>query len=314
MNSSVKLAIPETGRMAQETLAWLAKRNVVEAKWAAKTAEALDKTRKLDSETVAKKALLAQWNQGLEGITLKPDLRSGWRIAVSAVQTEQCGIDTLIYGSQYPTISGIREGLADAAVIGLDDLFAATVPYLARSSRPKTWDALNRALLPRNSTDVRVVGSTGLEDYAGICLLLPTNGGIVRQKLAEAMAGLLPVYVKGKNQGLAYYLLGRKADARPTEMIEDAVTADKCFGLDVVRTGKTAVERELHVLPPLLFTFSVVAVDITKYVLLNSDGKKLRDFVECIKPRNNPQDDYGTGMRAWENSVKNTLGKLWVGP
>ena len=305
----LKIAIPNTGRMAQETLEWMAQRGVVDAGWAGDAVKAIGVVRKMDSQAAVIAAVQSYWQAGLSGIAPMYDIRSGWRIGITAAEGKTNGTQAIVYGSPYPTISGIREGLADAAVIGLDDLFAAMVPYLARGKRLTCWGRLNRTIWPQNSTDVRVAGSTGTQDYAGICLLSPINNGDARRKLSGLKEGKIPVYVKGRNQGLAYYLLGSKVDARPTEEIEDTIVAEKCFGFDVVRTGRTAVEKGLYVLPPRMLTFSVVAVDMAKY----SANENLKAVIQSMKLVTDPRRDYVEGAKGWQDSVSRTLGKLWVG-
>ncbi len=328
-NQTVKIAIPETGGMAQETLEWLENLGIdwdidlspppkgyewpwktgFDYRWPRNAIKLMREAKKRESEEEVINRLVEGWERYEDyAVTVKYDLRSGWRIAFSAKEAVIGGVPALIYGSDYPTISGIREGLADAAIIGLDDLFAAMVPYMARGKRPVRWDKLNAAIRP-NSTDVRVIGSTGLRDYAGLCLLATSNGENARQILEDTIEGSLPVYVKGRNQGLAYYLLGQKVDARPTESIEEAIRFDKCLGLDVVRTGRTAAEKELYVMPPLLFTFSVIAVDIAKY-----EGRQAtKSAINSLKPVLEPNQDYIQCRKDWEAAVTKTLGKLWVG-
>ncbi len=312
MNDSVTIAIPETGRMAQETLEWLAQKRAVSPDWAAKAAEAIGNARKLDNETAAKDDLLKRLSEGLEGITLKYDLRSGWRLALSAKQTVLEGTPVTIYGSQYPSVAGIREGLADAAVIGLDDLFATMLPYLMRTSnyyRTNRWDSLNAAIQPQSSTDVRVIGSTGMQDYAGLFLLFPATAGYPTFYINALLEGKMPIYVKGRYQGLAYYFFGDAIDARPTEKIEEAIKSEKCFAIDIVRTGKTLAENSIMAIGgPLLTTFSVIAADIAKY----TGNQTTRDVINALQPVKNPEQDYALGVKQWQQSLERTLEGLWI--
>lgn len=308
MNDSVTIAIPETGRMSQEVLKWLAQKGAVSQSWAAKAAEAIGNVRKRDNEAAAKGDLLKRWSEGLEGVTLKYDLRSGWRLALSAKQTEMEGTPMTIYGSQYPTINGIREGLADAAVIGLDDLFAAMLPYLQTQAIAR-WNQLNSAIQPQESTDVRVIGSTGMQDYAGLFLLLPGKAGSLAERIRLLFERKLPLYVKGRYQGLAYYLLGSNIDARPTENIERAIEAEQCFGMDIVQTGTILAKNEIRAVgKPLLITFSVIAADISLY----NQNPAVRSAIDALQPVKDPEVDYIRGAEQWQQSLKKTLGGLWI--
>lgn len=318
MTDSVTIAIPETGRMAQETLEWLAQKGAVSQEWAAKAAEAIGNVRKRDNETAAKDDLLKRWSEGLEGITIKYDLRSGWRVAVSAAQSRVGTTPVVVYGSSPPTITGIREGLAEVAVIGFDDLVATMVPYFAnRTADGETavalsilanpWTTVNYKLSSKNITDVRVLGATGMNDYAGLCLLVSEKSKSPEQALNETKEGKLPVYVKGRYQGLAYYLLGDKIDARATERIEEAVNADNAAAIDIVRTGETVLKNQLLVIGrQLMVTKSVVAVDITRY---NAD-KNVKTVADMVV-RNSPGADLDSAV-AWRRALENKLGSSWV--
>lgn len=309
---SIKIAIPETGRMAQEVLKWLAQKGAVSPDWVAKAATAIGNVRKRDDETEAKEALLKYWNVNLEGLTMKYDLRSGWRVALSAKRAVLQGNPVMIYGSQYPTISGIREGLADAAIIGLDDLFASMLPYLQTRGgygAIARWNQLNSAIQPQESTDVRVIGSTGMQDYAGLFLLFPAAAGDPSFYLNALLEGKMPLYVKGRYQGLVYYFFGDAIDARPTEKIEEAIRSEKCFAVDIVRTGTTLAENSIMAIGgPLLTTFSVIAVDIAKY----TENQTTRAVINALQPVKNPEQDYTIGVKQWQRSLERTLEGLWI--
>ncbi len=312
MEKPIVIAIPETGRMAQDVLKWLAQKGAVSPDWVAKAAEAIGNVRKRDNETAAKSDLLKRLSEGLEGITLKYDLRSGWRLALSAKQTVMEGTPMTIYGSQYPTVAGIREGLADAAIIGLDDLFATMLPYLMTAFgyyRTNRWDNLNAAIRPQSSTDIRVIGSTGMQDYAGLFLLFPATAGYPSFYINAMLEGKMPLYVKGRYQGLAYYFFGDGIDARPTEKIEEAIRSEKCFAIDIVRTGTTLAENSIMAIGgPLLTTFSVIAADIAKY----TGNQTTRDVINALQPVKKPEVDYDKGAKQWQQSLEKTLGDLWI--
>ena len=83
-NGGFKLAIPTTGRLAQEALEWLASLGVLETLWVTSVVKTINDFKKLPEEKTARDAVKRIWEEGLEGVTLKYDLRSGWRAAFSA--------------------------------------------------------------------------------------------------------------------------------------------------------------------------------------------------------------------------------------
>ncbi len=307
-NNRIKIAIPTTGRLAQESLKWLAELGVVDKPWTKQIVEAISKVKKLDTETYAKEALREEWNSGLEGLTLKYDLRSGWRLAFSAKDANLGGIPVTIYGSEPPTINGIRQGLGEIAIIGYDDLVAAMIPYIDPSEDVSLWGDLNAAIKP-NSTDVRIIGSTGLNDYAGLFLMAGKDMEVERDTYMLAVrSGKIPVFVKGRYQGLLYYLVGDKVDARATEDVEKATKDGRCFGFDLVRSGNTIQKEQMKLMGrPRLYTRSVIVIDEAKF---KQDGN-LRDVVSAFKPWDGTED-YQEDIVPWELKLEQRLGDLWV--
>jgi hypothetical protein len=331
MNNTIKLAIPTTGRLAEESLEWLSNLGIVETEWAQQVIEAVGNVKKHDSESYVKNALLERWQKELEGVTLKYDLRSGWRIAFSAKETEIEGEKIMIYGSEPPTINDIRQGIGEIAIIGFDDLMAAMIPYVSRPGRGnnvntnppfvnyrtvKNWEMLNGFIERKNSTDVRVIGSTSMQDYAGLFLMVDDMWDVTQTDLEDMANGKKPVYVKGRNEGLAYYYLGNEIDAVACENIEDIVSSQrKSFGLDIVRTGKTVQVNNLKLVgEPVLVTKSVVAVDINKYNkgFTNRATPNLPDVVFSLQLERDTKKDYESGIPAWRSGLEKELRNAWA--
>lgn len=312
-DETVKIAIPATGRMAQECLEWLVAKGAFEQQWTEEAIAAMDSVKKVTAEEPAVKAIQKSWNQGIRGLTLKYDLRSGWRIAFSAKNGMLNGNPVTIYGSDPPTIAGIRQGLAEAAVLGFDDLLAAMVPYFKRGTEPELWQNplgwkwLNDQIVP-NSTDVRVLGATGINDYAGLFILaskMPPSDYF--EKIKE---GRVPVFVKGRNQGLAYCLLGNDIDARPVEEVEDAVKSEKAYGLDISRSGDTVLKSGLLLVGPCrLYTTPLITVDVGK---LKSRPGLSETMLSLLGGDKASDGYYSERINAWERGLSQKLGKQWV--
>lgn len=328
--NTVKLAIPSTGRLAAESLERLAACGIVQQDWADNMAEALQSIKKRETESgvmqelIERDIYLDRILDNPEGLTVKYDLRSRWRAAFSAVDSQLTGeykmtkvrertpikvngTPVLIYGSEPPTINGIRQSLAELAIIGFDDLVAAMIPYFRRNAVVTDWSGLNKAISFRKSTDVRVIGSAGMKDYAGVFLLASEQWKEESGFLEKIASGKIPVYVKGRNEGLAYYLLGKKADARSTEEVEKAIISENCFGLDIVRTGTTVLERQLTMIGnPLLITMGVLAVDIAKYNAV----KGVREVAARILPQDSTYDSR-EGIPNWMAQLEQKTGSSW---
>ncbi|HLD97573.1 MAG TPA: hypothetical protein VI934_04470 [Candidatus Nanoarchaeia archaeon] len=272
----VKLAIPSTGRLNKEILERFAKLGILDEGRSLQIARFTDWVKKQSDEQKARETILGLWTANVDGITLAYDLRSGWRASFSAVETKYAGIDTVIYGSSYPAISGIREGVGDIAIIGYDELLASMLPFLREGKKPLRWSEFNSMLTSQRSTDVRVLGSLGLQDFAGLFLITSINdpdiGWFNDASTLDAAFCTRKLYVKGRNQGLAYYFLGEKIDAIATENLEYAINARRSgnerydLGLDLVRSGKTLLGSGLTTIGgPQLYTLSVVVVDKARY-------------------------------------------------
>lgn len=319
-NKSVKIAIPATGRMTEKMLRLLGSLGIVKRDWAEDAAYAIGTVKKNGSEDEVRAALVSKWEDGIEGLTMNYDLRSGWRLAFSATETEVAGIPVVVYGSEPPTINGIRQGLAEVAVIGYDDLLAAMVPFLrrdfAKANEPISpgWRMMDLLLRDRKLTDVTVLCPTGLMDYAGLFMLASASKPVSEDYLTAVVEGRTPVFVKGRYEGLAYYLLGTNVDTRATEDIEDAVKSAEGFGLDIVQTGATVAEKSLQVVgEPLLVTRSLITVDGAKYnrsLQLKAVVKALSyEYDRRVKPRLAQEDEE---IRNWKSSLEQKLGGLWV--
>ncbi len=328
--NAVKLAIPSTGRLAAESLERLAACGIVQKDWADGIAEALEEIKKRETEESVREELddrftyVDQIGENPEGLTIKYDLRSGWRAAFSAVDSQLTGeyllsevrdrtpmvVDgtpVVIYGSEPPTINGIRQSLAELAIIGFDDLLAAMLPNLRRNTAVRDWNGLNKAIAFKKSTDVRAIGSAGMKDYAGIFLLASERWKEESGFLEKIALGKIPVYVKGRNEGLAYYLLGKKADARATEEVEEAVRSENVLGLDVVRTGTTVLEQQLTMVGrPFLITMSVLAADIAKYERVGG----VSNVAAKILPKDNAYDQK-QGIPQWVAQLEQKAGSAW---
>lgn len=316
VNEAVRIAIPTTGRMTQECLEWLVAKGALEEQWTKAVTAALDVVRKVDDEEPVVQEVAKLWSQGVRGITAKYDLRSGWRIAFSANNRLQSRTPVTIYGSEPPTITGIRQGLADAAILGFDDLVAAMVPYFKVGDKPEMWQTpfgwkgLNDRILP-TSTDVRVLRPTGIDDYAGLFLLASqAQSAQVTGLIKQIRKGYVPMYVKGRNQGLAYYLFGEFVDARPTEEIEEAVKSEKAFGLDIVRSGSTVLKNNLMLVGPcLLYTTPMITVDVWK---LQNKPSLAEVMISLTKGESGTDTDYIRRVYDWEQGLCSRLGSQWV--
>ncbi len=316
VNEAVRIAIPATGRMAQECLEWLVDKGALEEQWTKAAVAALDEVKKVDDEEPVVQEVAKLWSQGMRGMTAKYDLRSGWRTALSATNGLLAGTSVTIYGSEPPTITGIRQGLADAAILGFDDLLAAMVPYLRVGNKPEMWQTpfgwgeLNGRILP-TSTDVRVLRPTGIDDYAGLFLLASqAQSAQVTGLIKQIRKGYVPLYVKGRNQGLAYYLFGEFVDARPTEEIEEAVKSEKAFGLDIVRSGSTVLKNNLMLVGPcLLYTTPMITVDGWKLQNKPSVGAVM---FSLTKGENGTDAHYIRRVYDWEQGLCSRLGSQWA--
>ena len=306
-NGGFKLAIPTTGRLAQEALEWLASLGVLETLWVTSVVETINDFKKLPEEKTARDAVKRIWEEGLEGVTLKYDLRSGWRAAFSAKDAEMGGNPVTVYGSESPSINGILQGLGDVTVIGYDELVAAMVRYLYPGMNVPEWDKLNSRIVPK-STDVHVIGSTRIRDYAGLFLMVGESVDVNADYLLGIRSGRTPVYVKGQNEGLLYYLLGNDVDGRATEHVEQAARDDKTFCFDLVRSGSTVERERLKLVGnPLLVTMSVIAVDLAKH----SANPDLQQVVNNLNP-GEASEDYGEGIPRWETGLREKLGHSWL--
>ncbi len=301
-----KLAVPITGRLAVESLEWLAGLGILEKERVARIASSISNFKKLSDEKTAKNAVQKEWKEGLEGITLRYDLRSGWRAAFSAIETKIKDEPVTIYGSESPTINGIREGLGEIAIIGYDDLFAAMLPYLDSLKAVDDLSYLNDAIKP-NSTDVRLIGSTGQQDYAGLFLMTGKSTKVRKGYREEIRDGAVPVYVKGRYEGLLYYFLGNDVDARATEDVEEKAKSDNCFAFDLVRTGDTIIKKQMKLIGDhYLLTRAVIAVDHAKY----SQNERLRNVVSGLKPAD-VSKDFEEGVLPYISKLEEKLGELW---
>ncbi len=318
----IRMAIPATGRLAEESLEWLAALELVGKEWAGRAVDAIRNVKKRDSEEAAKKAVVESWDSGLEGITLKYDVRSGWRAAFSAKEN---GIDgssdpytpippttVTIYGSDFPTVNGIRESMAELAVIGFDELLATMLPYLDLKKLRRqfySYEDLNKAVSPPESTDVRIYAPVLTRDVAGFFLIANKKETLLDLDCRSAVSkGKRPVYLKGRYQGLAYLFFGNKVDVRPTDGIEEALKEGGCYGFDIVRTGQTVLENGLILLgEPILCTMPVLTMDAGKY----DKDKGLQNFIRnvlCV-----PRDNFSCGFNigAWNAELKRNLGNSW---
>jgi hypothetical protein len=321
-NATVNFAIPATGRLAQKSLKWLAEEGIVEAAWADMVIKAIGSIRKVEDEQQATLEVEKLWAEGLEGVTLKYDARSGWRAAFSAKKVkldngyaelfgrEAEGSTLTLYGANWPAVSGIMEGVTDLALIGFDDLLVAMLPYVnPQYGAVKDWNELNQAIFPKNSTDARVICSAPFEDYGGMFLIASPRIGLNTNSLERLVDGKIPLYMKGRYEGLAYYFLGDKVNVYSTERIEDALDKTECFALDMVSTGNTLTECGYQLLgKPLLYTRPVLVADIKKY----SNNRDIRDFVgKSVANNKFWRPDSTDDIQIWQNSLRQKLGPQW---
>ncbi len=304
MKPEITVAIQNSGRMCIESLEWLAGIGIVERSWQQEACYLIDNAKKKQGEDEIKNDIMNLWNSQKDGITLKYDLRSGYRASFLAKEEEIAGIPVMIYGSEPPTTNIITQSLGEIAIIGFDELLAAFVPYLQQDKKITSWGEFNSALKPL-STDAQYIGLTGIEDYAGLFLIASPKRKIEANYLEQIMQGRVPVAVKGQNEGLLYYLLGNNVLARPTNDIEQEVQENYCFGFDIVRTGSTVESNKLVVVgEPILCTKSVVVVDKKKY----SQNNAVREAANyLVRTPDNP-----SALYAWKAQLEETLGERWL--
>lgn len=304
MKPEITVAIQNSGRMCIESLEWLADIGIVERSWQQEACYLIGNAKKKQGEDEIKNEIMELWNSRKNGITLKYDLRSGYRASFLAKEEEIEGIPVLIYGSEPPTTNIITQSLGEIAIIGFDELLAAFVPYLQQDKKITGWEEFNSALRPL-STDAQYIGLTGIEDYAGLFLIASPKRKIEPDYLEQIIRGMIPVAVKGQNEGLLYYLLGDNVLARPTNDIEQEVQENSCFGFDIVRTGSTVESNKLVVVgEPILCTKSVVVVDKKRYSQ-NNAVRKAANYL--VRTPDNP-----SALYAWKAQLEETLGEKWL--
>ncbi len=317
----VTIAVPNTGRTAVQALKWLANAGFVDKGWQVKVARALEEERKSESEESTWNSLTKLRAEGIDGLAMKYDLRSGWRVNLTAKETAIDGVPVIIYGSEAPTTNVIMQSLGAVAIIGFDDLVATLVPYFREGTMITDWNsAINDALKP-NATDVRYFFPTGINDYA--CLFLIACREFLAQKpvqseeiIAEIRKGEIPVSVKGRYEGLAYYLLGPDSDVRVKEDIEESVRQGY-VGLDIVQSGSTVAENDFFIIgKPLLKTTSVITYDQGVYNR-GMSGKPTRDVITSLGRisgfwQENYELETSRKVGNWESSLEQKLAGRWL--
>ena len=250
-NGRIKIALPQTGRMAADYLRMLASEGMLDPEWSSEAAKAMENDGRL-GERDAAEAVEELRGRGIGGLKTTYDPgKDGHRVGLLSKEAEVEGIPVVFHGTDWPSVSGIREETSELAVIRLDDLTASMLPYLKPGSRRirkgfgnygQDMGWINEEIESENSTDVRVVGGAGLEDYAGLFVLVHKHDEIAEtarqysvfyefckraeriyahighgdqrelHKTGNALQDLLSkreVAVKGRHQGLAYAMLDR---------------------------------------------------------------------------------------------------------
>jgi hypothetical protein len=247
--------------------------------------------RRYSSNTDVEKRLQAVRRENSLGFGLNVGydlLRTGQpaRIFFKTLDTHIDGVPVRLIGrSHYDIPTALRNHEVQLGFVGWDELYADHVEHLTRGDI-REWGAMN-AFLKQGSTDVRVLGSADLQDYVGHFMLLDHSIG---RQIIEVMASddsaapylfrnhfgppmdvgggeFGPVYVDHKYQKIYQAMLPNwTAKFIGSDNVERDVRKNKGVGLYVVQSGKTITAENLHIVGPLFFSETIIAVNEEDYL------------------------------------------------
>jgi hypothetical protein len=198
------------------------------------------------------------------------------------------------------------------------DAFHNTLLDALDTPKVRNWQELSEHLIEAN-TDVRILGSFGVQDYLGHFILLPeamatdyqaevTNGRWDRpgapMDLLRAQPALIDAQYEGSYRQLLAAEIHQLDFEHTTQDIEEMCVQDNRSACYIVRSGGTIVRTPgLYVAgEPLLVSETIVAVNHERM----EHNRSCSALVEAIQPET---EDHS---HLWRDALRARLGDRWL--
>ncbi len=257
-------------------------------------------------------------------IALAPDRKRTsrpYRIGFLGMDITIAGVKLRLEGDEpHNGSSLIKLDEVDFTIVGLDELLAMNQHYLTHPEKVSKWGLYNYNIA--TDTDLRIAGSANLTsfnatagkeivDFVGFFLI--TNRDLQNETeytYSKIIKKKLPVYVKGRYEGLVHKLLPG-INTISTENVEDAVLeSNSGSGIEIIQSGSTIRSKGLKVCgPPLFLSESLYVADYHRYLA----NEKFQQLLEILNPLGYFDQERIIHYVEWFQALEKNLGTAWFG-
>ena len=247
------------------------------------------------------------------------------RLFFRGLDTAVGGISMRLIGkSHYDIPTSLRNHTASIGLVGWDELYADHISHLSVPDI-REWSALN-SHLEEGSTDVRIIGSARLNDFTGhfvmahdtiskkIYSIGDTDYPSVVPLLYDANDNTIPlqeggcgkIYVDHKYQAIYHKILPQwTAEFEGVSDVEEEIEKNQGVGIYVVQSGRTAKDKDFHLIGDSLLTSeTVIAVNIED-VLRNDDHLEI---LKALNPQRQTSTDHVADESWWYAKLCECMG------
>ncbi|MBI2129988.1 hypothetical protein HYU07_07215 [Candidatus Woesearchaeota archaeon] len=255
------------------------------------------------------------------------------RILFKGLETKFDGVPIRLVGrSHYDIPTSLHNHEVSLAFVGWDELYEDHIEEL-KVKDIRDWSGLNPHLR-KGSTDVRILGSAGLDDFVGHFVMMHpklakkyfssypvdardcSGSGVWASKDYDEKQAVLwrakHIFVDHKYEKI-YHVLFKwetiQSKFRGTSNVERAIRENEGVGIYVVQEGNAVKENGLNIVGnPLLISETVIAIN-------NEDFEKkseVKRLAKALEPRRNFGIPLHIALRKWTDGLRNNLGDNYL--